>query len=33
MALNRANKFARFVECGMVSQYNLDKDQVVGPKV
>jgi NADPH-dependent curcumin reductase CurA len=31
MALERANKFARFVECGMISQYN-SKD-LEGPKV
>jgi NADPH-dependent curcumin reductase CurA len=31
MALARANKFARFVECGMISQYNAK--EAVGPKV
>jgi NADPH-dependent curcumin reductase CurA len=31
MALGRANKFARFVECGMISQYN--SKEVEGPKV
>ncbi|KAB5536198.1 hypothetical protein GE09DRAFT_343212 [Coniochaeta sp. 2T2.1] len=30
MALGRANKFARFVECGMISGYNAN--EVVGPK-
>lgn len=31
LALGRANKFARFVECGMISQYN--SKEVEGPKV
>lgn len=31
LALSRANKFARFVECGMISQYNAKEYQ--GPKV
>ncbi|KAJ9158004.1 NADP-dependent leukotriene B4 12-hydroxydehydrogenase [Coniochaeta hoffmannii] len=30
LALGRANKFARFVECGMISQYN--SKEVEGPK-
>jgi NADPH-dependent curcumin reductase CurA len=31
MALGRANDFARFVECGMISQYNVSER--IGPKV
>tara|TARA_R110002074_G_scaffold65591_2_gene155807 strand:- start:2174 stop:3199 length:1026 start_codon:yes stop_codon:yes gene_type:complete len=29
-ALDAANRFARFVECGMISQYNLTRDETPG---
>jgi len=29
-ALDHANNFARFIQCGMISQYNLERDQMQG---
>ena len=29
-ALDHANDFARFIQCGMISQYNLCQDEIIG---